>query len=431
MDTARIRRELSGSVRLLWARERWLWSGVVAVLAGFALWVGATGAALNYGAEFAGQPLSVTAWSSTTTVVFATVTVLWIVVPAALVTYLVNSYVTNVSGNVHTHYRVEHPVTLVVPVLVLFAVGAAGGVALGEVPTALAGALVAAGLLLLVRTLAYSYRVFSFSSPFVVWVGLFVSLAVTAVALLVGTATVAGRRAFVEDAAAGVSALLGSGTVADILTGTTTAGPVTVSTLLGLAAVLPAGFALSYILVQILVGLGNRFREPDVPRSQLRTGQRYPGFAHPIAEGSGRTPTAPDTAASATNGGPSQSSNDPSRTGSSGPAATADSDLSGDDADDADQLTADTGETDDGVDDVSHTKVFTAPDDGFDGDVPGVDDAPAQSDDETAVVGSADSTDRNDDRGGDGYRCPTCADSFESDTNFAYCPTCGTELQPE
>ena len=430
MDTARIRRELSGSVRLLWARERWLWSGVVAVLAGFALWVGATGAALNYGAEFAGQPLSVTAWSSTTTVVFATVTVLWIVAPAAVVTYLVNSYVTNVSGNVHTHYRVEHPVTLVVPVLLLFAVGAAGGVVLGDVPAALAGALVAAGLLLLIRTLAYSYRVFSFSSPFVVQAGLFVSLAVTAVALLVGTATVAGRRAFVEDAAAGVSALLGSKTVTDILTGTTTAGPVTVSTLLGLAAVLPAGFALSYILVQTLVGLGNRFREPDVPRSQLRTGQRYPGFAHPIAEGSGRTPNSPDTGASATNGGATQSSTVTSQTGSSGPASTAESDLSGDDTVDADQRTDDTDEAEEEADDVSHTKVFTAPDDGFDGDVPGVDETPAQSDD-TAVVGSADSTDHGDDHGGDGYRCPTCADSFEPDTNFAYCPTCGTELQPE
>ena len=423
MDTARIRRELSGSIRLLWAGERWLWRGAVAVLAGFVLWVGATGAALSYGAEFAGRPLSVTGWSATTTVAFATVTVLWVVAPAALVAALVNRYVTNVSGNVHTQYRVEHPVALVAPFLSLFALGAAGAVALGDVPAALAAGLVAVGLLALVRTLAYSYRVFSFSTPLAVQFALFASLAVTAVSLLAGAATVAGRRAVVDDAAAGVADLLGSPTVADVLTGTTTAGPVTVSTLLGLAAVLPAGLATCYVLVQNAVGLVDRTRRPDVPRSQLRTGQRYPEFARPVAEQSGGTQTRPETDVSATNGGTAPAADTTAAADDPDPAAAAESGPADADVpDDTDGGTDDSG-ADAGDDDVSHTKVFTAPDDGqFDADVPGVDDSPGGGGD-TAVVGGADS--------GDGYRCPTCGDSFTSDTNFAYCPTCGTELQAE
>jgi hypothetical protein len=422
MDSPRIRRELSGSIRLVWHNERWLWSGVVAVLAGFALWVGATGAALNYGAEFAGQPLSVSAWSTTTTLVLGIVSVLWVVAPAALVTYLVDGYVTNVSGNVHTHYRVDHPSTLVVPVLALYAVGAGGAVAVGAVPAALAATLTAIGLLLLVRTLAYSYRVFSFSVPAVVQFSLFLSLAVTAVALLAGVATLAGRRAFVKDAAAGLGDVLGSATVTDALVGTTTVGPVTVSTLLGLAAALPAGLTLVYLLAQSLVGTVNRARKPDVPRSQLRTGQRYPEFARPVSASASDSP--PAKGGPATDGTESASANTPTDTGSSEPATTAETGAStGAAAGDSDT------QREDSADDVSHTKVFTAPDDGeFEADVPGVDGTPgaSESDDETAVVGGRGGTPAGD----GGYRCPTCDDSFDSDTNFAYCPTCGTELEP-
>jgi len=426
MDTARIRRELAGSVRLLWTSERWLWSGVLAVLVGYALWVGATGAALNYGAEFAGVDLSVLNWSSTTTAVFAVVVVIWVLLPAALVTHLVDSYITTVSGNVHTHYRVEHPLTLVAPALALFAVGVGAAVAVGEVPAVLAGALVAVGLLVLLRTIAYSYRVFSFSVPILVKSCLVVSLAVCAVALLTGAGIVAGRRTFVEAAGAGVGDLLGTSGVVEVVTGTTTAGPVTVSTLLGLAAVLPVGFAVGYLLLQSAVGLVSRVRKPDVPRSQLRTGQRYPEFAHPISGAA-----AGDTATSATSEEPADVGTDrqsPATTETAEPTPSAEGAV-GDET------------VEDEADDVSHTKVFTAPDDGdFDSGVPGVDDSPGadstadatggESAEETAVVGGE--TERIEGTSlGDGYRCPTCAESFDADTDFAYCPTCGTELQPE
>lgn len=428
MDTARIRRELTSSVRLLWAREQWLWSGVLVVLLGFVLWVGGTGAALNYGAEFAGVDLSVTAWSSATTGAFALVFVLWVLVPAALVTYLVSNRITNVSGNLHTHYRVGHPTALVVPFLALFAIGVGVAVAVGDVPVALASALVAVGLLALLRTVAYSYRVFSFSVPLLAQLGLFVSLAVCAVVLLTGAGILAGRRAFVDAAAAGVGDLLGTGSVVAVVTGTTTVGPVTVSTLLGLAAVLPVGFAVGYILLQSVVGLVSRVRKPDVPRSQLRTGQRYPEFAHPISEKSGGEDSARPTAGEETHDDidqpESQPDEAPSTPGKPDTVATADADT--DDSDDAD--------------DVSHTKVFTAPDDGdFDSEVPGVDRASGtdstaggnQTADETAVVGSGGESRDTTSSGGNGYRCPSCAESFDADTSFAYCPTCGEELEPE
>jgi hypothetical protein len=466
MDTARIRRELRGSIRLLWASERWLWSGVIAVLTGFAIWVGATGAALSYGTDFAGVSLSVAPWTSTTTAVFGTVVVLWVLAPAAVVTYLVNDYVTNVSGNVQTHYRVEQPFALVAPVLALFVVLAGIAVALGTVPVALAGVLAAVGLLALVRTLAYSYRVFSFSVPLLVLVSLFVSLSVTAVSLLAGAGVVAGRSQFVEDAAAGAGDLLGVGLV-DIVTGTTAVGPVTAPTLPALAALVPAGLAVVYLCVQSAVGLANRSREPDVPRSKLRTGQRYPEFARPTAETSrggavGRTPPSPaDADGGGTSGSPGSPGSPPADASASPASDTArgvDGSQSADSsADETDEDTdADSDESDDGdsgeADDVSHTRVFTAPDDGdFDADVPNVDEVPdtdagtdtaGEDSEETAVVGGAgsgpdESTGADDDAtdsadtDGDGYRCPTCADTFGADTNFAYCPTCGTELEPE
>ncbi|WP_340101123.1 hypothetical protein [Salinibaculum salinum] len=429
MDTARIRRELTDSIRLLWARERWLWSGVLAVLLGYVLWVGATGAALNYGAEFAGVDLSVTAWSSTTTAVFATVLVLWILVPAAVVTSLVDSRVTNVSGNVHTYYRVEHPVLLVAPMLALVAVGVGAAVAVGDVPAALAGALVAVGLLALIRTVAYSYRVFSFSAPLLVQLCLFVSLAVCSVALLTGAGIVAGRRGFVEAAAAGVGDLLGTGGIVAVVTGTTTVGPVTVSTLLGLTAALPVGFAVGYILLQSAVGLVSRARNPDVPRSQLRTGQRYPEFAHPISEQSSGGDSSRPTPDGETREDIDQRGNQRDDAAGSPDTDTA-----------VPTATDTTNDTTDDADDVSHTKVFTAPDEGdFDSDVPGVGDVASvdtaadstQTADETAVVGGGTESRDGSSSDGDGYRCPTCAESFDTDTSFAYCPTCGTELQPE
>ena len=413
MDTARIRRELRGSVRLLWTGERWLWGGAVAVLLGFGLWVGATGAALNYGVEFAGRSVSVVSWSPTTTVAFVTAFVLWVVAPAGIVTYLIDRSLRNVSGNVHTHYRVKHPFVLVAPVLLLFAIGAGAAVAVGDVPASLAGVLVAAGLLTLVRTTAYSYRVFSLSIPQLLHFSLFVSLAVTAGALLTGVATVGGRRALVTDTAAGVADLLGRPTIADAATGSTTAGPVTVPTLLGAGAALPAALAVGYVLVQSLVGLANRARSPDVPRSRLRTGQRYPEFARPTTEAS-----AGDA--------PSRSTPDPPSDAppSSG---TADTATVSDNPDQSNETAVD-----EASDTLRHTKVFTTPDDDVD-ESPAVGDTatPASAgragNEETAVVGSAD----GDVPGGEGYCCSTCTETFGLETEFAYCPTCGTELEPQ
>jgi rubrerythrin len=421
---------------LLWSDELWLYSGAVTVLAGFALWVGATGAALRYGADFAGVELSVVEWSSLTTIVLGVVTVLWLLAPAALVTYLVHGRLTNVSGNVHTHYRVQHPSLLVVPVLVLFAIGVGAAVGLGETPTALAGALALVALLAVIRTVAYSYRVFSFSVPLLVYAGLFVSLVVVAVTLLVAAGQAAGRRAFVEAAAGGVGDLLGTSAVEDVLLGSTTAGPLTVSTLLGLTAGLPVGVAAVYIPVQSAFGLVARVRKPDVPRSKLRTGQRYPAFARPISEqaaggrsantsASGSTPA--DTAEAA-DGGPDASTDSVESAGGDAGAASADG------ADEADDEDGDAP-----IDEASHTRVYTAPDDAdFDGAVPGVDEVPdampAESSSEgaaggeTAVTESEAGTDGSD---VGGYRCPTCSEAFDADTNFAYCPTCGTELEPE
>jgi len=386
---AHVRRELVASISLLWTDERWLWSGGVAALAGFALWVGVTGAALFYGGAVAGIDLSIAEPSRTGTIAFAAVVVLWTLAPAAVVTLLVDRALKNVSGNVHRHYRFRHPFLLLVPVLALYGLGIVGGVVLGSVPPVLAAGLAAVGLLVLVRTLVYSYRVFSFSAPLLVRTALFFSLAVVAAALLVGAGNAVGREAVVEATARDVAGRFGTALV-PVATGTTTVGGVTVSTLFGLAAVLPVGVALLYVLVQSLVGAVFRLWKPTVPRSSLRTGQRYPEFAQPIAEkttGQSReTSMERETSDKAPEEPPD---------GSTEAVTVADGSVESRDDSDSTGTDDPSGEDDD-VDDVSHTRVFTAPEDGeFDDD----------------------------------HRCPDCAETFDPDADFAYCPSCGTKVE--
>jgi hypothetical protein len=408
MDTGRIRRELVAAVRLPATEERWIVAGTLVALVAWGLWVAATGAALNYTAAFAGIPITVEPWTTTTTVALAVTAVLWVLAPAAVVAYYLTRYLTNPHDNIAQHYRLQHPLLLVLPPLVLFAAVAGAGIAREAISGPVASVLLLLGILVLVRTVAYSYRVFSFSVPWLTQAFVFLTAVVVGITLLVSGAVLAGRQAFVEHAASGVGDLLGVDGVVALTMGSTTVGGVTVPTLPGIAAGLPVALSVLYLAVQILAGLIARLRKPDVPRSDLRTGQRYPSFAHPRSDsqdGSGGDEASleqeHDQAASSASGADSG-------TQESGPAGTSDGTTAG----------ADVAEA------PGHTKVFTPPDaegtpnDSASGGAIDADDS-GDNGRETAVVADA-----------SGYACPSCGDEFPADVDFAFCPACGTELEP-
>lgn len=431
MDTDRLRRELVSTLRLLVTGERRLFGGAIVGLLAYGLWVGTTGGALTYGADVADLSLTVDPWTGTTTAVLAVATVLWVVAPALLATYLLVGELTNVNGNIQQHYRVYYPSVLVLPFLAAAGLVVAVGVALGSFSGPLLGVLIALSFLVLVRTLVYSYRVFSFAVPRLAQAFAVVAFGVLAVTLLASSVTVAGRSELLTNLASGIDSLAGTTLVADLATGTTDVAGVAVPTLPGLAAGVPVGLAGVYLIVQILVGLVTRARGVTVPRSHLRTGQRYPEFARPTVD-SDENPTTPRTTTTMS----SQSATNASESTGQSDSGTASNDRASESEQPAtaDAATGDTDDEDEGVieeESVSHTKVFTPPDDGgeFDVDLP-----------ESGAGGDAT---RNDGGGtgieretpviseGSGYECPSCADTFPEDTEFAYCPTCGSELEPQ
>ena len=442
MDTAQIRREFVASLRLLVTGERRLLGGAVAVAVAYAVWVGATGAALNFGLDFGDRATSAAAWQATGTATVVLVVVLWVLVPAAVVTFLVDRAVTNANGNVRQHYRFTHPFLLVAPYLLLAVGGIGAAVALGEATAALLGVASALGLFALVRTVPASYRVFSFSHPRLAEALLFLALCVDAVAIPVSAATLTGRGGIVDAAASGLAGKVGTSTVETALVGATTVADVTVPYLLGATALVPVALVGMYFAVQVVAAQVNRTRSPDVPRSELRTGQRYPEFARPMHGNSGRsksgsksagnqsdseqsgsstTPAASTGAATATASGAGQSASASAASssgaggGASAGTATASKGTTG--GDDSTEPADDGNDEadDDEYDERSHTRVFKPPSGGGFGAGDGDD-----------ASGGKDGTDAD-----GGYRCPSCGDRYGADASFDYCPTCGSELQAE
>jgi hypothetical protein len=423
MDTARIRREVGASLRLLATGERRLLVGALALVLGYAVWVGATGAALNFGLNVGDQPASVAAWQATSTLVLALLLVFWILIPAGVGTYLTSRALTNANGNIRQQYRVHHPFLLAAPFLAIVVAGVATAIALGTLPAAVLAVLSACSLYALVRTVAASYRVFSLSRPLLTYTSLFVSLAATAVAIPASAATLTGRQAIVDAAAAGLSNKLGTGAVETFLTGSTAVAGTSVSLLLAATVVLPAGSSILYFATQAVVGVVNRARDPEVRGAQLRTGQRHPDFAKPSYDDTASAPRSQSASASTPTNGtvttkPSGSTTATSASSNGKTSATATDSVAETTA--SDEPADDADETDE--DDVSHTKVFKPPsDDDLEMESPeapgGGGSVGGTTGENTAVVSE------------DGYVCPSCDDRFGADASFDYCPTCGSELE--
>lgn len=376
MDTDGLRRGLTISFRTVVAREWRLFAGMGVGLVGYLLWIGATGAALSEIASFAGINTDVEQWTSGTTQLAIVGLVLWVLLPAIAAVWLVRREVTNLRNNLANYYRI-HPFLLLVPPVVLLAVGGLGvAVDGGESRPALA-LVVLAAVFFQIRTLTYSYRVFAGSIPQIQQASLLITSIVVLLTVLVEGATALGRDQFVTDAAAGFGEAIGTSAVSDLV-GTSTVLDSTVPTLLGLAIATPVVLGGGYVCIQAIVGVVVRVRGNEVLRSQLRTGQRYPEFARPT--------TSPRARSTGTKSSSQKNSTDTtsSSTANSGDVST---------------QSGDTNEVDE-TEEVTHTRVFT----------------PDTVDDQTEVVGDEETDDS----------CPYCeADLGDS---VGSCPNCGATL---
>ncbi|WP_226021612.1 zinc ribbon domain-containing protein [Halomicrobium salinisoli] len=361
------RRAVGDAFRLL-RTERWVATDLLAGAVLYAAWVAGTAALLRRAADAAGlsppaahRPVLVAAG------------LLWLAVPAAVAVYRLRDRLLNISGNVEQRYRFDRPAALLVPPAALLAVLA---IVAAVVPDRRYGAAVLsiAGLYLLARTTAYSYRVFAFSRPAVLYAATVVTVAVQAAAALVTVAPVVDRGALVERAVV----TLGAGEYV-----TATVGGVPLP--LVAAVAVPVGLSAAYLALQGVAALAVRLIEPDVNRSDLRTGQRYPPFVD-VADGPAydRTP--------------------------------ADGEAAGDDVPPSAEPTPDEG-PDDGedLDEVRHTRVFRPPGEGEDG--------PSAAGADLIEDGAGGA---NAGSGGSARRCTACGETARAEETV--CPNCGTSL---
>lgn len=398
MDT--VGDEVWKSVRLAWREERWLPTGVPIAAVAYALWIGLTGAAVTTLADAVAGGLTLDPWTGLTDLVVVTLLALWILGPAALATLLVRDRVTNVRGNLATGYRLRHPLFLFLPPVGILLAGlgtlAATGATSGPAYLVAIALLVVGGIWVLVRGLAYAYRVFALSVPIVEHVIVFLTAILAAIASLVLGLTAIGRAGLVETLAAGLADRTGIDALAGAGAATTSVLGVSVPSLVLAVVVVPVGLTAGYVALQLVASVVARLVKPTVRRPQLRTGQRYPAFARPTSGTSTSSPTATG-GGSATEGqtGPGADATDET-TAAQRPVEPADEAESEDEAAAAESETA-------AVDtNVSHTRVYSPPED-------------AEAVDPDAV-GSSGAT----------PACPNCGTAVGPAEEA--CPDCGADL---
>jgi len=402
MDTRDTRREIGRSVRLLVDEERWLFLGLVAGAAGYLVWLAGTGVAVSQVADLAVGAYTVDPWSTEAVGLAAVFAVLWILVPSLVAVRYVVGNLTNLRGNVEQCYRFDRPLVALVPPLVLLAAAVAVGAARGVATWYVLGLLAVANTLLLVRTVAYGYRVYSFSAPRLLRALVFGSAVVATTATATRAASLAGQSALVEAAAARYG-------VADLVFGEVSRAGLTAPLLPLVAVATPAALALAYVWVQLFASLVVRIRRPDVPRSAIRAGQRYPQVVQPGT----RDRLAMGTASGGGDAG--------ARDGSGGGSANAEGveDASADDGGSAggressDGSTAEggpAGSGDDSVEPVGQTRVYTPPDD--------AEDPPLDAESETGADGTAVKNEF----------CPICGETYAADPDRTNCPNCNAVL---
>jgi len=413
--------ELRRSVSVL-RTEWWL---LVAAIAGYVLygvWVLATGLAID--------TLAPSVFDSATGLAGVAI-VVWLLLPAGVATLVLEQLLSNDYDNLVSQYRIDHPGVLPAPPGVVVLLVSLIALVLGPRPELLA-VLAAASLHLLVRTIAFGRRSYSFSPR-----PLFpVLTAVTAVAF--GAAWLVHAPGLpwgigTQVAAAGVGPALKLGL------GRAGVAP---AAALGLLVTVPALLSGVYMALQAAVARRVRAAAP-LADPEKRAEQRYP-IMPPVADSSRPGPPTPTTngsSASADAGDSSSGTAEPSGTAessaSSGTAESADPEGAAESAESGTTgSTADTAE-EAGTDDASHTQVFTTeepiPDDEdmaaiADEDMAAVDDDgedEAETDDgwidDTAIFSPDGATSATDE-------CGSCGESLP-DESVTFCPNCGERVR--
>ncbi|WP_135362797.1 hypothetical protein [Halosimplex halophilum] len=406
MDTRDTRRELGRSVRLLTDEERWLFVGLVAGAAGYLIWLAGTGVAVSQVADVAVGAYTVDPWSTEAAGLAAALAVLWVLLPSAVAVRYVVRNLTNLRGNVEQCYRFDRPLVALVPPLGLLAVAVAVGAVRGAATWYVLALLAVANTLLLVRTVAYGYRVYSFSAPRLLQALVFISAVVATTATVSRAASLGGQAALVEAAAARYG-------VGDLVFGEVTRAGLTAPLLPLVAVATPAVLGLAYVWVQLFASLLVRVRRPDVPRSAIRAGQRYPQVVQPgttdrlamgTASGSGTDDGSAD--------GVSESSDSAggSAGGSTAGSSTAEAESGG--SDPASDEPGSSGSDGDAVESPGQTRVFTPPEDADD-----VSPEAASG----ATGGTGEPTVKNE-------FCPICGETYAADADHSNCPNCNAVL---
>lgn len=382
------------SVRLVWGEELWLPAGAPVAAVVYALWIGLSGAAVTFLANAVTGGLTIDPWTGLTDLVVLTFALFWVIGPAAVATLLVRDRVTNVRDNLATGYRLRHPILLFLPPVAVLGVGLFALTRLDAAPWPVLAVLVVGAVWFLIRALAYAYRVFALSLPIVGHAIVFVTSVLVAVAALVLGADAIGRADLTEAVAVGLAARTGIEGFASLPGGSLELVGVGLPAVVGAVVVVPVGLATAYVALQVFVSAVVRVVKPTVRRPELRTGQRYPAFARPTTDASPSNP-------------PTRGEADPTPAGGGGTGRA-----SGESAEDggAEEATADEAEPaePDAVTDVSHTRVYSPPDD-------------ADAIDPAAVAGpDADASDWG--------RCPACGGVLESEPADGTCPDCGADL---
>ncbi len=372
MNTEYLQHDLKQSFVLIVTQERRLFAGVLGGIILYALWVGATAAALDQFAEVAAVSTTLDPWTSDTTGLAAVGAILWILLPAVGAAYGVNRAVTTTHGYLAKPYRLRHPATLLVAPLVIVVFGL-GAFVLSDGHRSGMLIVLVGSVFFHIRVLPYAYRVFSLSAPRLVSASLVLTGMGVSTALLVEGVLAAGQSEAVDAVGDGLAGVFGIDALAQI-GGTTTVAGRPMPLLLGVAAATPLALGGLYLVVQTILGALNRMQSPTVARSEIRTGQRYPEFAKPTVAPSERTRVTTPTPATTTQKAesiepPAQESKTPTAEQTAETLETRDNDTAA--AENEDEG-ADTGEEEsetdpvedeEPVDDVSHTKIFRPPGD--------------------------------------------------------------------
>ncbi|ELZ25717.1 hypothetical protein C475_09669 [Halosimplex carlsbadense 2-9-1] len=399
MDTRDTRRELGRSVRLLADEERWLFLGLLAGAGGYLIWLAGTGVAVSQVADLVVGAYAVDPWSTEAAGLAVTFAVLWVLVPSAVAVRYVVGNLTNLRGNVEQCYRFDRPLVALVPPLVLLGVAVAVGAARGAATWDVLALLAVANTLLLVRTVAYGYRVYSFSTPRLLQALVFASAVVATTAIVSRVASLGGQTALVEAAAARYG-------VSDVVFGEVARAGFT-APLLPLAAVAtPAALALAYVWIQLFASLVVRIRRPDVPRSAIRAGQRYPQVVQPgtsdrLAMGTASEAESGSDPGSGSPGGEAQTAGSDGASSGGSTADTA-SNAGGPATDASESADAD----EESVEPAGQTRVFSPPEDA---EVPGAD------------AGSGGTAVKNE-------FCPICGETYAAEPDRTNCPNCNAVL---